>query len=166
MTLFIFGGPSESQLRTGVKRQKEACEPLLWNKKKTGLTSWKFASRPKQNLMYLLLLSILFSFCWAFMGISLEESLSLSVQIDHKVEKWDYWRLPKIFALFTYISQIKIIKIPMAMPFKYIYFSVPSFILIILPLIHTDIYRLTQHKFQKVNSSIVLIQTCVTYRKK
>lgn len=76
MTLFVFGGPSESRLRTGVKRQKEAREPLLWNKKKTGLTSWKFASRPKQNLMYLLLLSILFSFCWAFMGISLDGGIT------------------------------------------------------------------------------------------
>ena len=44
------------------------------------------------------------------------------------------------------------------------YFRVFSFIHKILLLIHIDIHiyidRLIQHKFQKVNSSTVLIQTC------
>lgn len=77
LTLYVFR-PSDSWLRTDVKQTngKQAHEPLLWNKKKTRLTSWKFANRAKQNLMSLLLLSILFSFCWAFMGTSLDREIS------------------------------------------------------------------------------------------
>ena len=71
LMLCVFRGPSESRLRTGIKKQtkekrkkqERSHELLLWNKNKIGLTSWKSASRPKQNLMYLLLFSILFSFC-------------------------------------------------------------------------------------------------------
>jgi hypothetical protein len=60
--------------------QKQTHELLLLEQNEIGLTSWKSASRPKQNVTCLLLLSSLSFFYITFMGANIGggESVNLS----------------------------------------------------------------------------------------
>ena len=84
-----------------------------------------------------------FSFCWALMGISLDEGITepQCIYIYYKVENWDYWNIEGFQKFLHYLLiWVKLKVIPVTIPFRYKYFRVFSFIHVILLLIHIYIY--------------------------
>ena len=96
------------------------------------------------------------------MGISLDEGITepQCICMYYKVENWDYWPIEGFQKFLHYLLiWVKLKVIPMTIPFRYKYFRIFSFILIILLLIHTDI-----HIYAAAAAVTKLLQLCPTLR--